>query len=94
MLDSSVTENETEALPISLLPVEQLERLDERSLAMHLYRSFQSILANQESMWEELVHWIRERKEALSEFGWEDDDELEELASRKKFERLIDRFKS
>lgn len=94
VLDSSVTENETEALPISLLPVEQLERLDERSLAMHLYRSFQSILANQESMWEELVHWIRERKEALSEFGWEDDDELEELASRKKFERLIDRFKS
>lgn len=94
MLDSSLSESEIASLPPSLLPLEQLEGLSERSLAMHLYRSYQSILACQEAMWEELKDRIRNRKDELLPFGWDDDEELEELQSRKKFERLIDRYKS
>ncbi|EFI28682.1 hypothetical protein CC1G_13708 [Coprinopsis cinerea okayama7 len=61
---------------------------------MHLYRSYQTVLACQEAMWEELKDRIRNRKEGLRVFGWEDDEELEELQSRKRFEKLIERFKS
>ncbi|KAF8899036.1 hypothetical protein BD779DRAFT_1486712 [Infundibulicybe gibba] len=94
MLDSSLTESEIAALPRSLFPVEQLTALSERSLAMHLYRSYQSVLACQEAMWEELKDRIRNRKEELVPFGWDDDEELEELQSRKKFERLVERFRT
>ncbi|KAG5647764.1 hypothetical protein DXG03_008487 [Asterophora parasitica] len=61
---------------------------------MHLYRSYQSVLATQEAMWEELKDRIRNRKDELLPFGWDDDDELEELQSRKKFERLVERYRS
>ncbi|CAA7265898.1 unnamed protein product [Cyclocybe aegerita] len=94
ILDSSLTESEISALPPSLFPLEQLASLSERSLAMHLYRSFQSVLACQEAMWEELKDRIRNRRRELLPFGWEDDEELEELQSRKKFERLIERYRS
>lgn len=94
MLDGSLSENDDAALPRSLFPLEQLESLSERSLAMHLYRSHQSVLACQEAMWEELDDRIRNRKEELLPLGWSDDEELEELQNRKKFERLIERYKS
>ncbi|TFK36969.1 hypothetical protein BDQ12DRAFT_686169 [Crucibulum laeve] len=93
MLDSSLSESEIAALPGHLFPVAQLEALSERSLAMHLYRSYQSVLACQEAMWEELKDRIRNRKEELAAFGWDDDEELEELQNRKKFETLIDRYR-
>jgi hypothetical protein len=44
-------------------------------------------------MWEELQDRIRNRKEELAPYGWEDDDELGELKNRKRFEKLIERFK-
>ena len=94
MLDSSLIESEISALPPSLFPLEQLESLSERSLAMHLYRSYQIVLACQEAMWEELKDRIRNKKDELLPFGWDDDEELEELQSRKKFERLIERYQS
>ncbi|KAF8973505.1 S-adenosyl-L-methionine-dependent methyltransferase [Flammula alnicola] len=76
MLDSSLTESETDALPPgSLFPMAQLSGLSERSLAMHLYRSHQA-------------------KRSILPFGWDDDEELEELQSRKKFEKLIERYRS
>lgn len=78
----------------SLFPLDRLNTLNERSLAMHLYRSFQTVLACQESMWEELVDRLRNRKHELAPFGWEDDEELEELQNRKRFEKLIERFRS
>jgi len=61
---------------------------------MQLYRSYQSVLACQEAMWEELKDRIRNKKDELVAFGWEDDEELEELQSRKKFEKLIERYES
>ncbi|KAF5385090.1 hypothetical protein D9615_001276 [Tricholomella constricta] len=94
LLNGSLSESEIAALPRSLFPLEQLESLSERSLAMHLYRSYQSILACQEAMWEELKDRIRNRKEELLPFGWDDDEELEELQNRKKFERLVERYRS
>jgi len=94
ILDKSATESDDNAPPQSLIPVERLASLSERSLAMHLYRSYQSVLACEEAMWEELKDRIRNRKNELLPFGWDDDEELEELESRKKFERLVNRYRS
>ncbi|PPQ99563.1 hypothetical protein CVT24_005351 [Panaeolus cyanescens] len=93
-IDNSANESEETALPHSLFPVEQLNSLSERSLAMHLYRSYQSVLACQEAMWDVLKDKIRNRKHELIPFGWDDDEELEELQSRKKFEKLFERYRS
>lgn len=94
ILDKSATESDANAPPQALFPVERLESLNERSLAMHLYRSYQSVLACEEAMWEELKDRIRNRRHELLSFGWDDDEDLEELESRKKFERLVDRYRS
>lgn len=94
-LDSPLTESDITSLPPgSLFPMEQLLDLSQRSLAMHLYRNYQAVLACQEAMWEELKDRIRNKKDELILFGWDDDEELEELQSRKKFERLIERYRS
>jgi len=62
---------------------------------MQLYYSYQSVLACQEAMWEELKDRIRNRRDELVHFGWDDDEELEELSeSRKKFEKLVERYQS
>jgi len=45
-------------------------------------------------MWEELKDRLLNRKHELQPFGWGDDEELEELQNRKRFEKLIDRFRS
>ena len=81
-------------LPSTMLYKQKITSLSERSLAMQLYRSYQSVLACQEAMWEELKDRIRNKKDELIAFGWEDDEELEELQSRKKFEKLIERYES
>ena len=93
MLDKSPTENDDDALQ-ALFPVDRLSSVTERSLAMHLYRSYQSVLGCEEAMWEELKDRVRNRKDELLPFGWDDDEDLEELESRKKFERLVDRYRS
>jgi hypothetical protein len=94
MVDNSATQGEGNLPPDSLFPLGQLARLNDRSLAMQLYRACRGVLACQEAMWEELKDRIRFRKEELLPFGWEDDEELEELQSRKKFEKLIERYRS
>jgi hypothetical protein len=94
MLDGPLGESDASALQLSLFPLERLESLSERSLAMHLYRSYQSVLACQEAMWEELDDRIRNRREELLPLGWSDDEELEELQNRKKFERLVERYQT
>lgn len=66
--------------------------MSERSLAMHLYRTVQTILSGQEAMWDELKDRLRNRREELIPFGW-DEDELSELQNRVRFEKLIQRFK-
>ncbi|KAF9486316.1 hypothetical protein BDN70DRAFT_902479 [Pholiota conissans] len=94
MVDNSATQSDTDLPPGSLFPLARLEKLNDRSLAMQLYRAYQGVLACREAMWEELKDRIRNRKDELLPFGWEDDEELEELQSRKKFEKLIDRYRS
>lgn len=95
MIDDTLTEREINALhSLSLFQIEQLKSLSDRSLAMHLYRNYQAVLACQEAMWEELKDRIRNRRDELLPFGWDDDEELEELQSRKKFEKLLERYRS
>ncbi|KAK7058419.1 hypothetical protein VNI00_002053 [Paramarasmius palmivorus] len=94
ILDSSLTENRANAIPPLLIEPERLDSLNERSLAMHLYRSYNLVLGCQEALWEELKDRLRNRKDELKPFGWEDDEELEELQNRKKFERLIERYRT
>lgn len=94
MLDNSLSEREVASLPRHLFPSEELHKLSNRYLAMQLYRSCQYVLGCQEAMWEELKDRLRNRREELSPYGWDDDDELEELQSRTKFEKLIERFKT
>ncbi|KAG7099625.1 hypothetical protein E1B28_001453 [Marasmius oreades] len=91
-LDSSLIEKTVHALPPDLIQHEQLDKMSERSLAMHLYRSYSLVLACQEAIWEELKDRLRNRKDELKPYGWDDDEELEELHNRKKFERLIERY--
>ncbi|RXW24009.1 hypothetical protein EST38_g1831 [Candolleomyces aberdarensis] len=93
MLDTSPNDDDSCPFPTSLFSLDQLRDMSERSLAMHLYRSYQTVLACQEAMWEELKDRIRNRREELAPYGWEDDDELGELKNRKRFEKLIERFK-
>lgn len=94
MLDRSSDGYDYIASSQPLFAMDRLMTLSERSLAMHLYRSYQSVLACQEAMWEELMDRVWNRKEELVPFGWDDDEELEELQSRKKFEKLMERFQS
>lgn len=95
VLDSTLIASEKDSTPPGfLVPMDRLESLSERSLAMHLHRSFQIVMASQEAMWEELKDRIRNRKDELLPFGWDDDEELEELQSRKKFEKLVERYQS
>jgi hypothetical protein len=73
--------------------VDKVTSMEARSLAMHVYHSYQSVLACQEAMWEELKDWVLNKKSGLKAFGWDDDEELSELQSRSKFDLLIGRFK-
>ncbi|KAJ7361581.1 hypothetical protein DFH08DRAFT_844607 [Mycena albidolilacea] len=94
VLDMGMDGEEPAVAPDRIPLRNQLSQLNERSLAMHLYRSYQLVLACQEVMWEELKDRIRNRKDELKPFGWDDDEELEELQSRKKFELLVDRYRT
>ncbi|KAF8846045.1 hypothetical protein BDN67DRAFT_12654 [Paxillus ammoniavirescens] len=94
IVDWSSAESTTGATSISLVaPLQEIDRLNESSLAMQLYFSYQSVLACQESMWEELVDRMRNRPGKLRDLGWESDLELSELESRTRFEVLVERYK-
>lgn len=80
--------------PEMVLVCDQLQTLSERALAMNMYRSYQVVLACQEEMWEELKDRVWNRKEELKPFGWDDDEELEELQGRTKFELLCERYRT
>ncbi|KAG1885491.1 hypothetical protein F4604DRAFT_1726396 [Suillus subluteus] len=95
IVDSSAAESTSMGIAASqsLIPLDEIDKLDERSLAMQLYWSYQSVLACQEAMYEELLDRTRNRTGQLTEWGWDTDQELSELESRTKFEILIDRYK-
>lgn len=51
-------------------------------------------MAVQESMWEELKDWVRNKKDALKELGWDEDEDedMTELSVRLRFEKLLERY--
>ncbi|THU77660.1 hypothetical protein K435DRAFT_877565 [Dendrothele bispora CBS 962.96] len=58
-LDTALSSDDRGNVPSSLVYVDKLRSLNQRSLAMHLYRSFQAVLACQEALWEELKDRLR-----------------------------------
>ncbi|KAF5368561.1 hypothetical protein D9758_002245 [Tetrapyrgos nigripes] len=92
-LDTALSVGKPDELPV-LVDMDKLQSLNEQSLAMHLYRSFQFILASQEALWEELKDRLRNRRDELETYGWEDDEEFEEPQNRKKFEELLERYRT
>jgi hypothetical protein len=95
---SWITSSETPTLDNALLaqsivPVETLSRLGERTRAMNLYRSFMVVLGCRESMWEELRLLQRSRRNALVGLGWEN-RVLQDKEARSMFDELFERFES
>jgi hypothetical protein len=78
--------------PRSLIPLDRLRALSERSLAMQLYRSCQTVFACQEAMWDELIFRLINKKEELFLFGWNNQD-LEAPHARQKFEKILAQFR-
>lgn len=76
-----------------LIPMHDLMALAPDTLASQLYRAYEGVLACQEAMWEQLRDRIRNRPEELRALGWDDDEELEEMQARKKFETLVQRYR-
>lgn len=77
----------------SIMPVETLGKLGERTRAMNLYRSFMVVVACREAMWEELKMLQRSRRKALIDLGWEN-RLLEDREARARFEELFEQFES
>ncbi|KIY67197.1 hypothetical protein CYLTODRAFT_376545 [Cylindrobasidium torrendii FP15055 ss-10] len=99
MLDSSSTDlTSVPSIPAALFPSERLASLDERSLAMHLFKSYQVVLASREALWEELQERIQSRKHELAPFGWDShenfdvDGPRDPQRERRKFEMIVDRY--
>jgi hypothetical protein len=69
--------------------------LSTSAMAMHLFKSFQNVLACKEAMWEAFQHRIRTKPHQLMELGLTD---LEELSNpydaRRKFLELFGRYES
>lgn len=77
---------------MALLPMSCLMRADNLTLSLHLHRAYSTVLACQESMWEELMDRLRNREKQLRELGWNDDD-LEGHHNRQRFDKLIERYR-
>ena len=95
---SWVTSSETPTLDNALLaqsimPVEKLGKLGERTRAMNLYRSFVTVLGCREAMWEELKVLQRSSRKALVDLGWES-RMLDDREARARFDDLFGRFES
>ena len=79
------------ASSMALVPMTSLLEASNFSLAMHLHRMYNLVLACQESMWEVLNDKIRNREDDLKRLGWHDDD-LEGEHSRERFESLLEKY--
>jgi len=94
---SWITSSETPTLDNALLaqsiiPVETLGKLGERTRAMNLHHSFMVVLGCRETMWEELKMLQRSHRDVLTDLGWECN--LEERESRAKYVELFELFES
>jgi len=65
------------------------------TLMTHLHRMVMGVVACRESMWEVLKDRLRHKQyeKELRELGWEDEDGVEEMKERKRFERMLERYK-
>jgi len=77
----------------SIVPVEMLDKLGDRTRAMNLYHTFMVILGCREAMWEELKLLQRSRRKALVDLGWEN-RLIEDKEARVRFDELFERFES
>ena len=77
----------------SIVPMERLGKLGERTRAMNLYRSFMFVVGCREAMWEELKMLERSRRRALVDLGWEN-RLLEDKEARARFDELFEQFES
>jgi len=80
------------SVPTQLFAVERLESLSERSLAMHLYRSYKTVIECREALWQELCSRMNNRlkEEELKQYGWvSSGDKTQDLES---FEKLLTRY--
>ena len=83
---------------LSLFPLCDGEKMDDHTLFMQLKRSVALVLSAKEAMWDELRERIEsreredEREELTALHGWEDSD-FSVDASRKIFDRLVERYK-
>ena len=77
---------------MALLPISCLMRVDKLVLSLHLHRAYNTVLACQESMWEELLDKLRNKEKQLLDLGWNDDDL--EGHNRQRFEKLIQRYRT
>ena len=81
-----------------LFPPRDFKTLEDKSLYMQLYRAAGTVYALKEAMWDELRERIEsreredEREELTALHGWEDSD-FSVDASRKIFDRLVERYK-
>lgn len=97
---SWITSSETPTLDNALLaqsiiPVETLSKLGERTRAMNLHHSYMVVLGCREAMWEELKMLQRSRRNVLADLGWESNQtEIEERESRARFDELFGLFES
>ncbi|CAL1695096.1 unnamed protein product [Somion occarium] len=76
---------------LNLFPIDELTSLEEHALSMQLYRAVGSVLAVKEAMWEELMEQMKDNKDRLRGYGWENDDE--QSVNRQKFDSLVERYK-
>jgi hypothetical protein len=95
---SWITSSETPTLDNALLarsimPLEALGKLGERTRAMNLYRSFMVVVGCREAMWEELKLLQRSRRKALVDLGWENRI-MEDREASTRFDELFERFES
>lgn len=69
--------------------------LSGETLMTHLHRMVVGIMACKETMWEVLKDKLKRKQheKELRELGWEDEEGVEELQGRKKFEKLLERYK-
>jgi len=77
----------------SIVPVEMLGKLGDRTRAMHLYHSFMVVLGCREAMWEELKLLQRSRRKVLVDLGWEN-RLIEDKEARVRFDEYFERFES
>ena len=95
---SWVTSSETPTLDNalhaqSIMPLEKLGELGERTRAMNLHRSFVTVLGCREAMWEELKALQRSSRKVLVDLGWES-RLLDDREARARFDELFERFES